>query len=237
MNIVLTAREARVIGCLIEKEITTPEQYPLTLNALTAACNQKSNREPVLELTEREVQDVVDGLVKRFLVSDKGGFGGRSVRYRHRFCNTEFGALKFSPFELGVVCVLLLRGPQTPGELRQRTNRLCDFADVDAVEEALNGLMTREDGPFVARLPRAPGERESRYMHLFGDDAAAVRANAVPAPDARGSDLESRAARLRAAGGDARPSRAAGRRCRAWTGSRPCRRRGRRPCPRRRRSR
>jgi uncharacterized protein YceH (UPF0502 family) len=170
MNTALDAIEARVIGSLIEKEITTPEQYPLTLNVLTAACNQKSNREPVMELSESGVRDTVDALVKRFLVSDKGGYGGRTTRYRHRFCNTEFGALKFSPFELGVICVLLLRGPQTPGELRQRSSRLCDFAEVEAVEEVLNGLMTRADGPFVARLARAPGERESRYAHLFGDE-------------------------------------------------------------------
>ncbi|MGE3772513.1 MAG: YceH family protein [Gammaproteobacteria bacterium] len=180
MKAALNAREARVIGCLIEKGITTPEQYPLTLNALTAACNQKSNREPVLDLSEGEVQATVDGLVKRFLVSDKGGYGGRTTRYRHRFCNTEFGTLTFSPFELGVICVLLLRGPQTPGELRQRTNRLCDFADVEAVEEALNGLMTRADGPYVARLPRAPGERESRYTHLFGDTVPDLLAEDAP---------------------------------------------------------
>lgn len=180
MRTALNALEARVIGSLIEKEITTPEQYPLTLNALTAACNQKSNREPVMELAEDEVRATVEGLVKRFLVSDKGGYGGRSTRYRHRFCNTEFGSLSFSPFELGVICVLLLRGPQTPGELRQRTNRLCDFADVEAVEEALNGLMTRSDGPFVARLPRAPGERESRYTHLFGDTVPDLVAEDTP---------------------------------------------------------
>ncbi len=185
MRTALNALEARVIGSLIEKELTTPEQYPLTLNALTAACNQKSNREPVMELAEDEVRATVEGLVKRFLVSDKGGYGGRSTRYRHRFCNTEFGSLSFSPFELGVICVLLLRGPQTPGELRQRTNRLCDFADVEAVEEALNGLMTRGDGPFVARLPRAPGERESRYTHLFGDALPDTLGEpAAPSPDA-----------------------------------------------------
>jgi len=197
MKTTLDAREARVIGCLIEKEITTPEQYPLTLNALTAACNQKTNRDPVTDFAERDMQDTVDGLVKRFLVSDKGGYGGRTTRYRHRFCNTEFGALKFSPFELGVICVLLLRGAQTPGELRQRTNRLCDFADVGAVEETLNGLMTRDDGPFVARLPRVPGERESRYVHLFGDTAPDLAATDLPAP---GTDttLAARVERLEA---------------------------------------
>jgi len=188
MKIELTPLEARVIGCLIEKEITTPDQYPLSLNALAGACNQKTNRDPVLELDEREVQAIVDSLVKRFLVSDKGGFGGRTTKYRHRFCNTEFGPLQFSPFELGIVCVLLLRGPQTPGELRTRTQRLCDFADVTAVETTLENLIAREDGPFVARLPRAPGERESRYAHLFSGHIESVAAPAATAgvPDEAG---------------------------------------------------
>jgi uncharacterized protein YceH (UPF0502 family) len=102
------------------------------------------------------------------MISDKSaGYGGRVTKYRHRFCNTEFGPLKFSPQELGTLCVMLLRGPQTPGELRTRTNRLCDFPDAEAVESTLKALMTREDGPFVARLARAPGARESRYTHLF----------------------------------------------------------------------
>jgi uncharacterized protein YceH (UPF0502 family) len=168
MNIVFTPNEARVIGCLIEKEITTPDQYPLSLNALTNACNQKTNREPVLDLSEAEVQQSVDSLMKKYMVSDKSaGYGGRVTKYKHRFCNTEFGSLKFSKQELGIICVMLLRGPQTPGELRSRTNRLCEFADAEAVETALRGLMTREDGPFIARLARAPGARESRYAHLF----------------------------------------------------------------------
>ncbi len=179
MKIELTPLEARVIGCLIEKEITTPDQYPLSLNALTGACNQKTNRDPVLELDEREVQAIADSLVKRFLVSDKGGFGGRTTKYRHRFCNTEFGPLQFTPGELGIVCVLLLRGPQTPGELRTRTQRLCDFADVAAVETTLEHLIAREDGPFVARLARAPGERESRYAHLFSGHIESVAAPAA----------------------------------------------------------
>ena len=130
MNIEFSPNEARVIGCLIEKEITTPDQYPLSLNALTNACNQKTNREPVLELRETVVQQAVDSLMKKYMVSDKSaGYGGRVTKYRHRFCNTEFGPLKFSKQELGIICVLLLRGPQTPGELRSRTNRLCEFAD------------------------------------------------------------------------------------------------------------
>jgi uncharacterized protein YceH (UPF0502 family) len=168
MNIEFSLNEARVIGCLIEKEITTPDQYPLSLNALTNACNQKTNRDPVLELSEGVVQQSVDALMKKYLVSDKSaGYGGRVTKYKHRFCNTEFGSLKFSKQELGIICVLLLRGPQTPGELRGRTNRLCSFTDADEVETTLKNLMAREDGPFIARLPRAPGARESRYAHLF----------------------------------------------------------------------
>src|SRR5271170_200747 len=168
MNILFSLNEGRVVGCLIEKEITTPDQYPLSLNALTNACNQKTNREPVLELAETVVQQAVDSLMKKHMVSDKSaGYGGRVTKYRHRFCNTEFGPLKFSAQELGVICVLLLRGPQTPGELRSRTNRLCEFADAAAVEATLRSLMEREDGPFIARLARSPGERESRYSHLF----------------------------------------------------------------------
>jgi uncharacterized protein YceH (UPF0502 family) len=168
MNIELSPNEARVIGCLLEKEVTTPDQYPLSLNALTNACNQKTNRDPVLELSEAVVQQTVDALMKKYLVSDKSaGYGGRVTKYKHRFCNTEFGSLKFSKQEVGIICVMLLRGPQTPGELRARTNRLCEFADSEQVEAALKNLMTREDGPFIARLPRAPGARESRYAHLF----------------------------------------------------------------------
>jgi uncharacterized protein len=168
MNIDFSANEARVVGCLIEKEITTPDQYPLSLNALTNACNQKTNREPVLELPESVVQQTVDSLMKKHMVSDRSaGYGGRVTKYKHRFCNTEFGPLKLSKTELGILCVLLLRGPQTPGELRSRTARLCEFPDSDAVESTLAGLMSREDGPFIARLPRAAGAREYRYAHLF----------------------------------------------------------------------
>ena len=167
MKIELTALEARVIGCLIEKAITTPDQYPLSLNALVNACNQKSNRDPVLELSEADVKHTVDALSRKHFVMEKSGFGSRVPKYQQRFCNTEFGSFKLSKQELGIICVLLLRGPQTPGELRSRTNRLCDFADAAQVESTLKGLMEREDGPFIARLPRAPGARESRYAHLF----------------------------------------------------------------------
>ena len=169
MRIELSPLEARVIGSLLEKEITTPEQYPLSLNALTAACNQKSNREPVMHLSDAQVQDQLDGLRKKHLVSDQTGFGSRVTKYRHRFCNTGFGGFEFSPQELGLLCVLLLRGPQTPGELRGRTQRLSNFTDVQEAEMVLQGLMDRPDGPFVGRLPRQAGRRESRYIQLFSE--------------------------------------------------------------------
>jgi uncharacterized protein YceH (UPF0502 family) len=171
MPVELTAHEGRVIGCLIEKQVATPDQYPLSLNALVNACNQKSNRHPVLELDEREVQAVVDGLMKRQLVLEKSGFGSRVPKYQHLFCNTQFGSLKFSPQGTAIVCELLLRGPQTPGELRTHAARLAPLRDVNEVETELEELMTRPDGPFVAKLPREPGRRESRYMHLFSGDA------------------------------------------------------------------
>jgi uncharacterized protein YceH (UPF0502 family) len=172
MNLELSLHETRVIGCLIEKEITTPEQYPLSLNALTNACNQKSNRGPVLDLDEATVQQVLDGLTKKRLVSEQSGYGNRVPKFQHLFCNTTFGTLKFSPQELGVVCELFLRGAQTPGELRSRASRLCRYADVGEVEAVLDGLAAREDGPYVMRLAREPGKRESRYAHLFSGEPA-----------------------------------------------------------------
>ena len=170
MDIELTLNEARVIGCLIEKEICTPDQYPLSLNALVNACNQKSNRDPVLELDEAEVQQVVDGLIRKSHVMEHSGFSSRVPKFQHRFCNSTYGTLKFSAQELGIICELFLRGPQTPGELRSRTSRLCRFGDVTEVEAVLNQLAQREDGPFVVRLPREPGKRESRYAHLFSGE-------------------------------------------------------------------
>ncbi|ENM5742015.1 DUF480 domain-containing protein [Vibrio metoecus] len=170
MNIQLSPLEARVIGCLIEKEVTTPDHYPLTLNSLTTACNQKSNREPVLNLSEAEVQDTVEALIARRLVSDESSFNSRTSKYQHRFCNTEFGDLKLNEQELGLVCCLLLRGAQTPGELRTRTNRLCNFSDVKETEAVLDRLANRDSGALVVKLPREPGKRESRYHHLFCGD-------------------------------------------------------------------
>ncbi|BBA32585.1 UPF0502 protein SCD_n02730 [Methylocaldum marinum] len=191
MKITLTPNEARVIGCLIEKEITAPDQYPLSLNALTNACNQKSNRDPVLELDESTIRQTVDGLVKRYLVSAGSGFGNRVTKYRHRFCNTDFGDLKLSRQETAIVCELLLRGPQTPGELRIRTERLGGFSDVQEVENTLAKLMERDE-PLVAKLPREPGKRESRFMHLFfgENQPATIGVNTETDSEPRGSDHE-----------------------------------------------
>ena len=172
--------EIRVIGALLEKEITTPEQYPLSLNALTNACNQKSNRDPVLNLDEATVQQTLDGLIKKHLVSEKTGFGSRVTKYQHRFCNTAFGALTLSAQELAIIAELLLRGPQTPGELRTRAGRLGKFNDVQEVEAALKSLIGREDGPFVVKLGREAGRRESRYAHLLSGEVQIAESAAGP---------------------------------------------------------
>ncbi|MDN3695915.1 YceH family protein [Vibrio cortegadensis] len=167
MSIELSPVEARVIGCLIEKEVTTPEYYPLTLNSLTTACNQKSNRDPVMVLSDSDILDVVESLISRRLVSDESSFNSRVSKYQHRFCNTEFGDLQFSEQERAIICCMLLRGPQTPGELRTRTNRLASFTDVKEVEAVLEKLANRAEGSLVVKLPREAGKRESRYQHLL----------------------------------------------------------------------
>ena len=167
--ITLSAEQCRIIGVMLEKETTTPEQYPLSINGITTGCNQKSNREPVISLSEADVQNSVDELVKmnQLMIDHKAS--GRVSKYFHRFCNTEFGNLKFTPQQRAIICVLLLRGPQTPGELRTRTNRLADFADVSEVETALNQLQNLNNQTLVKKLQREPGKRESRYVHLFSD--------------------------------------------------------------------
>jgi uncharacterized protein YceH (UPF0502 family) len=165
----LTLNETRVLGVLFEKEHTTPDQYPLSLNALTNGCNQKSNRDPVLDLDESLVQETLDILVDKGLVTEVT-LSGRVPKYRQRFGNTQFSELNISLKEHSILCVLFLRGPQTPGELRTRTNRLCEFGDVNEVEQVLNDLINRAGDPYVAKLPREPGKRESRYMHLFSGD-------------------------------------------------------------------
>ncbi|MCS2153767.1 YceH family protein [Scandinavium goeteborgense] len=192
MKYQLTALEARVIGCLLEKQVTTPEQYPLSVNAVTLACNQKSNREPVMTLSENEVQDLLDQLVKRHYLRTVSGFGNRVTKYEQRFCNSEFGDLKLSSAEVALVTTLLLRGAQTPGELRSRGQRMHEFADMTEVENALENLSNREDGPFVARLPREPGKREQRFMHLFSGDVE----NAAVSVEAETPETHSLAARV-----------------------------------------
>lgn len=190
MKVELSPLEARVIGCLIEKQITTPDQYPLSLNALVAACNQKSNRHPVMDLDEASVQTTLDQLARRHLVIEKSGFGSRVLKYQHRFCNTEFGTLKLTAHELAIVCELLLRGPQTAGELRTRASRMAPFADVTQAEGTLEGLRTRDDGPFVVRLPRETGRRDSRYAHLFSGPVAIPPAAAEPLSTAPPDEAE-----------------------------------------------
>jgi uncharacterized protein len=172
MKIELTALEARVIGCLIEKAITTPDQYPLSLNALVNACNQKSNRDPLMDLSEADVQHTVDALSRKHFVMEKSGFGSRVPKYQHRFCNTEFGTLKLDPQELAIVCELLVRGPQTPGELRTRASRMAQIGEAAAVDAALARLRDRADGPFVVQLAREPNRRDSRWAHLFSGPVA-----------------------------------------------------------------
>lgn len=188
--ITLSAEQCRIIGVMLEKETTTPEQYPLSLNGITTGCNQKSNREPVMSLSESDVQNVVDELVQmnQLMVDQKAST--RVNKYFHRFCDTEFGNLKFTPQQRAVICVLFLRGPQTPGELRTRTNRLADFADVSEVENTLNQLQDLNGQTLVRKLEREPGKRESRYVHLLSDvddssfsQAAIAQAEVMPSQE------------------------------------------------------
>lgn len=195
MKILLSPAEARIIGCLLEKQVTTPEQYPLSLNAVVSACNQKTNREPVMSLSDAEVQDLLDTLVKRHFLRNVSGFGNRVTKYEQRFCNSEFGNLKLSSGEMALITTLLLRGAQTPGELRMRAARMHEFADVPEVEKTLEVLAVREDGPFVVRLPREPGKRESRYMHLFSGEAA-PEATSIERDASQPEDLAARVAAL-----------------------------------------
>ncbi len=181
----LTANEARVIGCLMEKSVVTPDQYPLTLNALTNACNQKSGRNPVTLLEQGLVQRTVRDLGAKHLVPVEENFKSGVEKYKQRFCNTNFSNYQFDPPQFAIVCLLLLRGPQTPGELRAHSGRLHTFADNAAVVEALAGLIEREDDPLAVKLPRTPGRKDAGYMHLFSGhvdlEAHAVRAQAAKA--------------------------------------------------------
>ena len=173
MGLQLSEVEVRVLGALVEKEITTPEYYPLSLNALVNACNQKSNRDPVTALDEESVRQAVRSLSAQALVRSAGG-DSRVAKFEHRL-NELYN---FHRHEIAVLCVLLLRGPQTPGELRTRAERMYAFEDLEAVHSALNHLMRREP-PLASALPRQPGTKESRYMHLLSGDAESTTASAA----------------------------------------------------------
>jgi len=178
MDVVLNEVEVRVLGCLIEKEMTTPEYYPLSLNALTNACNQKSNRDPVMAWTEGDVLRALNRM--RFnQLTVVSGESSRVAKYRHLLAEK----LGLIPAELAIICELLVRGPQTLGELRTRCERMHSFPDLAAVEEALNELMERED-PLIVRLPRQPGRKEARNAHLFSGmpDMTAEEHEASPEP-------------------------------------------------------
>jgi hypothetical protein len=203
MDFVLMPIEARILGCLFEKSVTTPDYYPMTLNALTTACNQKSNREPVMDLSSEEVMRGIDSLRDKRLVALVSTAGGRVPKYAQRIDNHY----EFNAQEQGILCVLLLRGPQTAAEIRMHSSRLCVFTGVAETEQVLDELMHREGGPFVVRLPRQTGRRECRYMHLLCGDvdmatapAAQAAADAGPPDSTSGIDeLQQEVADLRTA--------------------------------------
>lgn len=182
MDINLTPIEARILGALIEKEMTTPDYYPLTLNALVNACNQKTNREPVMELNDATVEESLVPLRNQRLAFQVKSHGSRSLKYKH---NLE-QVFNFNPREKALLCLLLLRGPQTLGELRTRSARMAEFPTISAVEAAVQKLIDIEGGPFVTQLPRRPGQKESRYAHLLGEEKPAEEAadtgSVVPVP-------------------------------------------------------
>ena len=174
--ITLTTEEARVLGCLIEKQITTPEYYPLTLNALAAACNQKNNRDPVVSFSEDLISLALDGLREKRLASLVSAAGSRVPKYRHNAPDV----IGLDDKDLAVLCELLVRGPQTPGELRNRCERMVKLVDVAEVDKVLEGLATRPQGPLVTKLARQPGQKEARFAHLL---SGPVAAEAVTAPE------------------------------------------------------
>ena len=204
MLTVLDATEARIIGCLIEKSVVTPDQYPLTLNSLTNACNQKSGRDPVMSLQKGEVQHTIRGLEAKHLVRIDENFKSRTEKYVQRFCNTRYSDYQFDSGQLAIVTLLLLRGPQTPGELRARSGRLHSFADNEEVVAAATSLIEREGEPLLVQLPRTPGRKDAEYMHLFRGpvdvEAYAVEARSSKAGTSSRRDsvaqLEERIARL-----------------------------------------
>jgi uncharacterized protein len=167
VNIILSEVECRILGSLLEKEVTTPEYYPLSLNALVNACNQKSNRDPVMNLDEAMVRQVLRSLEGQSLVRSVSPADSRVTKYEHRLQEV----FNFYRHEIAILCLLLLRGPQTPGELRSRSERMHFFDDLSAVQSSLQHLMKREP-PLVKPLPRQPGTKETRYAHLLSGDVA-----------------------------------------------------------------
>ena len=170
MDTILPPIELRILGCLIEKEATTPDAYPLSLNALASACNQKTNRDPVMSLNEDTVLDSVEALITRSLVTSRGGAGSRVSKFAHRLSHRLLDDLEFSQPELAVLCVLFLRGPQTPGELKSRCARVHSFADASALLATIESLEQHAGGPYVVKLATRPGHKESRYAHLFAGE-------------------------------------------------------------------
>lgn len=166
MSQILTDIEARVLGALVEKQVTTPEYYPLTLNALTLACNQKNNRHPVTSYSETEVSAAVERLREKNLAYVFYGSTSRVPKYKHVMPEV----LHLNAAELALMCVLMLRGPQTPGELRGNAARLHEFAGLDEIEQTLNALISRDEDPLVVRLPRQPGQKEVRFAHLLSGE-------------------------------------------------------------------
>lgn len=191
---VLDPAEVRVLGSLVEKAVTTPDYYPLSLNALVNACNQRSNRDPLVDYGELTVLQAVEGLRRKRLVFVFEGAASRVVKYGQKFADT----LGLSPAETAVLCVLMLRGPQTTGEIRGRSGRLHEFAGLAEVESTLQGLAARSPQPLVVRLPRQTGFKESRYAHLLAGPAAELPEAAPGSPAAAGSDApdDDRIARL-----------------------------------------
>jgi len=203
MEINLTPEEARVIGCLMEKSVVTPDQYPLTLNALTNACNQKSSRDPVMNMTPGDVQRALRQLESNYLISVREGARAGVEKYTQRLCNTMMAKFHFEPPEFAIITLLLLRGPQTPGELRTRSGRLHEFADNQEVVEALQRLIDWEHGAVVARLPRRAGRQDHEYMHLFSGEIDSAPLEAAASSDrghssSRIDQLEARVAALEA---------------------------------------
>jgi uncharacterized protein len=163
----LTPEEARVIGCLMEKSVVTPDLYPLTLNSLTNACNQKSSRNPVMNMTQGEVQHTVRGLADKNMVHIEENFKRGVEKYSHRFCNTRYSELQLNEAQFSIICLMLLRGPQTPGELRAHSGRLHTFADNAEVVVELEGLIDYHGNQLVVKLPRMAGRKDSEYTHQF----------------------------------------------------------------------